>query len=33
MIGIAPGTADGAYEPFMKRLAEQDFGLYKRVDK
>ncbi len=31
-IGIAPGAAEGANELFMKTLAEQNFGLYKRVD-
>ena len=31
-IGIAPGTAEGANETFMKTLAEQNFALYKRVD-
>ena len=31
-IGIAPGAAEGANEQFMKILAEQNFGLYKRVD-
>ena len=31
-IGIAPGAAEGANELFMKTLADQNFGLYKRVD-
>jgi hypothetical protein len=31
-IGIAPGAAEGANELFMKTLAEQNFGLHKRVD-
>ena len=31
-IGIAPGAAEGANESFMKTLAEENFGLYKRVD-
>ena len=31
-IGIAPGAAEGANESFMKELAEQNCGLYQRVD-
>ena len=31
-IGIAPGAAEGANELFMKTIAYQNFGLYKRVD-
>jgi len=31
-VGIAPGAVEGANERFMKTLAEQNFGLYKRVD-
>ena len=31
-IGIAPGAAEGANELFMKTIADQNFGLYKRVD-
>ena len=31
-IGIAPGLADGPMEWFMKTLADQNLGLYRRVD-
>ncbi len=31
-IGIAPGPADGPMEWFMKTLADQNLGLYRRVD-
>ncbi len=31
-IGIAPGLPDGPMEWFMKTLAEQNLGLYRRVD-
>ena len=31
-IGIAPGPPGGPLDTFMKTLAEQDFGVYRRVD-
>jgi hypothetical protein len=31
-IGIAPGPPDGPMEWFMKTLAEQNMGQYRRVD-
>jgi uncharacterized protein YegL len=32
-IGIAPGSPDGPCDLFLKTLAEQNFGVYRRVDR
>jgi len=31
-IGIAPGLPDGPFDTFLRTLAEQNFGAYRRVD-
>jgi hypothetical protein len=31
-IGIAPGPTDGPLDTFMKTLAEENYGVYRRVD-
>ncbi len=31
-IGIAPGPPDGPFDTFLRTLAEQNFGAYRRVD-
>jgi hypothetical protein len=31
-IGIAPGPPDGTFDTFLRTLAEQNFGAYRRVD-
>jgi len=31
-IGIAPGVPDGPFDSFLRTLAEQNFGVYRRVD-
>jgi hypothetical protein len=31
-IGIAPGEPGGSLDSFMRTLAEEDFGVYRRVE-